>query len=187
MRVVFASNNNDKLEEIRKILSDFEILSLKDVDCDIDVEEEHDSFYLNALFKAKEIYDVVKIPVIADDSGICVKELDMWPGVMTKRFYKGYDQERNLEIIKKVNEVFDRTAFFRCSLVYYDGNDIIEGKGVMNGKIVHVPRGEDGFGFDSIFELENGKTLAEISSDEKNKCSARYLASVDLRDKLLSK
>lgn len=184
MRLVFASNNKDKLKEIREILSDFEILSLKDVGCDIDVEEDQDSFYLNALKKAKEIYDVVKIPVIADDSGICIKELDMWPGVITKRFYKGNDQDRNLEIINKVNEVSDRSALFMCSLVYYDGKDIIEGKGVIEGKIVYESRGVDGFGFDSIFELDNGKTLAELSSDEKNKCSARYLACVSLRDKL---
>ena len=74
-----------------------------------------------------------------------------------------------------------------CNLVFYDGKNIIVGEGILNGKIVTEPRGKNGFGFDSIFELDNGKTLAELTSDEKNKLSARYLAAIDLKNKIISK
>jgi XTP/dITP diphosphohydrolase len=186
MKIVFGSNNKGKLGEIKSIFKDYEILSLDDVNCNLDPVESGNTFYDNAFKKAREIYDYVGMPVIADDSGLCVTKLDMWPGVNTKRFISGSDMDRNLEIIKKVNEINcrDREAIVSCSLVYYDGMNIIEGKGEIKGNITKNPRGDNGFGFDSIFELSNRKTLAELSSAEKNKCSARYLASISLLNKL---
>ena len=74
-----------------------------------------------------------------------------------------------------------------CNLVFYDGKNIIVGEGILQGRISTEPRGKNGFGFDSIFELDNGKTLAELTSDEKNKLSARYLAAIDLKNKIISK
>lgn len=184
MKIVFASSNDGKLKEIKEILSNYDILSLKDINCDIEISEDQDSFYLNALKKAKEIYSIIKIPVIADDSGLCIKDLDMWPGVMTKRFFNGNQSDRNQEIINRVNKISNRDALFICSLVYYDGKNIIAGKGTIEGSIAKKPRGDKGFGFDPIFVISNGKTLAEISERDKNKCSARYLAAIDLKDKL---
>jgi len=184
--MILATNNKDKLREIKEIFKEYEIYSLKDKNINIDVLEDKDSFYENALKKAKEIYEISKEPVIADDSGLCINELDDFPGVLTHRFLgeEASDEDRNLDLIKRTNSVQDRSAKVICSLVYYDGINCIEGKGVLEGKITVEPRGENGFGFDPIFELENGKTLAELTSEEKNKLSARYLSAIDLKEKL---
>ncbi len=188
MRMLLATNNINKLKEIRKILVDYEIKSLKDVNLNIDIEEDGKTFYENAYKKAKAIYEVSNIPTIADDSGLCIDILDGFPGVMTHRFLgEGKsDIDRNnalIEMMKKYSGE-DRNAKFICDLVYYDGINIIEGIGVLNGKISANIRGDNGFGFDSIFELSNGKTLAELTNDEKNIVSARYMAVSDLKKKL---
>ena len=211
--MILATNNKNKIREIKQILTEHDIKSLSDVNVNIDVEEDQDTFFGNASKKAKEIFETVNEPVIADDSGICIDYFENWPGVMTHRFLgdKATDRERNLAIIDKMSglEGKDRKASVVCSLVYYDGNKFIEGKGVLNGYIVTNPRGENGFGFDEIFELDNieldgienlsqeqleiyseeikllkGKTLAELTAEEKNNISARYIATVDLKNKL---
>ena len=185
--MILATNNKDKLREIKEILSDYEIYSLKEKNIEIDVEEDADTFYGNAYKKAKEIYELTKEPVIADDSGICITGLYDFPGVLTHRFLgeKATDDDRNNELINKANSLSDRSAKVVCVLVYYDGKNTVVGEGVLEGKISTTPRGEYGFGFDSIFELPNGKTLAELTSEEKNKQSARYLASIDLKEKII--
>lgn len=185
--MIFASNNKGKLREIREILADYEVKSLAEARIDVEVEEDQDSFYGNALKKAKEIYDITGEAVIADDSGLCVRELGDWPGVLTHRFLgeDATDDERNNAIIEKANECKSRAAAVVCNLVYYDGDNIVVGEGVLNGIISTERRGENGFGFDNVFELENGKTLAELTSEEKNEVSARALAAIDLKRKLL--
>ena len=185
--MILATNNIGKLREIKKILEDFDIVSLKEAGIDHEVEEDQDSFYGNAS-KAYEIYEISKIPTIADDSGLCVDAFNGWPGVYTARFL-GEDstrEERNQAILNRFidSKVQDRTARVMCYLVYYDGKTEVVGIGELVGKIALKSRGEGGFGFDNIFELENGKTLAELSPEEKNKVSARYLATLDLKEKL---
>lgn len=185
--MIFATNNISKLKEIREILSGYEILSLSDVGLSIDVLEDQDSFLGNAAKKAKEVYSVTKQASLADDSGLCIDFLDGWPGVMTHRFLgeEATDEERNLAIIEKCRGLSNRSARVVCQLVYYDSfKNLIVGTGVLEGKIASYPRGKNGFGFDSIFELPNGKTLAELTFDEKNQCSARSLAAKDLKQKL---
>lgn len=184
--MILATNNKDKLKEIKDIFDEYEIYSLKEKGIDVDVVEDADTFYGNALKKAKEIYEISKEAVIADDSGLCINALKGFPGVLTHRFLgdEATDEDRNNELIRKTNEVYDRSAKVVCNLVYFDGETVLVGEGVLEGKIVNASRGENGFGFDAIFELENGKTLAELSSEEKNKVSARYLAAIDLKKKL---
>lgn len=184
--MIFATNNNGKLREIKEILKDYEIYSLKEKNIDIDVIEDEDTFYGNALKKAKEIYEISEEPVIADDSGLCITALNDFPGVLTHRFLgeDANDEDRNYELIRRVNEYADRSAKVVCSLVYYDGKNILVGEGILKGQIINEPRGKNGFGFDPIFELENGKTLAEITSEQKNMISARHLAAVDLSNKI---
>ena len=183
--MIFASNNKGKIKEIKSIFKDEEIISLKEANVDIDVIEEADSFYGNALKKAKEIFELTNIPVIADDSGICIDAFDGWPGVLTHRFAgeEATDEERNAIMLDKVNTQDNKNAKVICNLVYYDGKEIVVGEGILKGTIVS-PRGTNGFGFDPIFELESGKTLAELTSEEKNITSARYLAALDLKNKL---
>lgn len=184
--MIVASNNKGKLREIKEIFSDIELKSLKEANIEIEVEEDQDSFYGNALKKAKEIYELTSEATMSDDSGLCVNSLNDWPGVLTHRFLgeNKTDRERNLAIIEKCTDLKDRRAKVVCNIVYYDNGKIIVGEGILNGFITTKPRGENGFGFDEIFELDNGKTLAELRPEEKNKVSARYLALIDLKNKL---
>lgn len=184
--MIIATNNQNKLKELKEILN-IDLKSLKDKNIEIDVEENGTTFYENAYKKAKEIYELTKEATIADDSGLCIKALDDFPGVLTHRFLgeNKTEEERNLALIEKTNEKDDRTAKVICNLVYYDGKNIIVGEGVINGKIVTSPRGDNGFGFDPIFELETGKTLAELSKEQKNSVSARVLAAKDLKERLM--
>ncbi len=185
--MVLATNNPGKLKEIKEILKDYELYSLKEKGLAIDVLEDADTFYGNALKKAQTIYNLVKEPVIADDSGLCITALDDFPGVLTHRFLgeDATNDDRNFALIKMLSDpTLNREAKVVCDLVYYDGNNTLVGEGTLKGKIASFPRGENGFGFDAIFELENGKTLAELTSEEKNALSARYLACVDLLQQL---
>lgn len=185
--MIFASNNKSKLREIRDILGS-DIKSLKDVNVDIDVVEDGEDFYENALKKAKEIYELVKEPVISDDSGLCVDYLDGFPGVHSKRFLgeNATDDDINNYILKELENTDNRKCEVICTLVYYDGNNIIRADGILEANISNNSRGTNGFGFDSIVELSNGKTIAEHTQEEKNKMSARYLAAVELNKKLNS-
>lgn len=181
--MILATNNKGKLEEIRKILTDYKIYSLKDKNINVDVEEDKDSFLGNAMKKAKEIYEISHEETIADDSGLCINCLDGFPGVMTHRFLgdDATDRMRNEYLINEVNKYEDRSAQVVCNLVYYDGEKKIVGEGILKGFISKECRGNNGFGFDEIFELPNGLTLAELSLDEKNGISARSIAINDLK------
>ena len=183
--MILATNNKGKLEEIRKILEDYKINSLKDKNINVDVEEDKDTFLENAKQKAEEIYKIAKEETIADDSGLCINCLNGFPGVMTHRFLgeNATDRMRNEYLINEVNKYKDRSAQVVCVLVYYDGEKKIVGEGILNGFISKECRGTNGFGFDEIFELEDGRTLAELSADEKNEISARKKALENLKEK----
>lgn len=184
--MIVATNNKGKLDEIKKIFKDYDLYSLKDKNIKCDIEEDGNTFLENAKKKAKYIYNITKEEVIADDSGLFIDCLDGFPGVNTHRFLgdNASDLDRNEYLIKEVNKYNDRSCRFVCVIVYYDGIDFIVGEGVINGNIARENRGNNGFGFDSIFELESGLTLAQLSSSEKNKISARYLALMDLKGKI---
>ncbi|MBR3162163.1 MAG: RdgB/HAM1 family non-canonical purine NTP pyrophosphatase [Bacilli bacterium] len=184
--MIAATNNKYKLKEIREILNEYPIYSLKDKGIDIDIIEDQDTFLGNAKKKAIAIYNISKEPTIADDSGLCINCLDNFPGVKTNRFLgdDATDRMKNEYLIKEVNKHKNRSAKAVCIIVYYDGNNIIIGEGTLKGTISKKCKGTNGFGFDEIFELPNGLTLAELSSEEKNKLSARYLALKDLKKKI---
>lgn len=131
----------------------------------------------------------VDVSVIAEyfgGSGLCITALNGFPGVMTHRFLgeDATDEERNEYLIKEVDKQEDRSAQVVCNLVFYDGKEYIIGEGIIEGQISRNRRGENGFGFDEIFELSNGKTLAELTPEEKNEVSARALAAKQLKKKL---
>ena len=184
--MIFATNNEGKLRELKEIFGDKNIISLKEIGVNINVVEDQNSFYGNARKKAIEVFNLVKIPVIADDSGLCINALNGFPGVMTHRFLGANktDKEINDALIKACSNLKDRSAKVVCCLVYYDGvNEVVE-TGEINGNITLEARGINGFGFDPIFELKDGRTLAELDSDTKNICSARYLAAKKLKKSL---
>lgn len=183
--MIVASNNKGKIEEIKSIL-DRDISSLKDKNINIDILEDGDTFIENATKKAKAIYELTHEEVIADDSGLSIDCLDGFPGVLTNRFLgdNATNEEKNDYLINEVNKHKDRSCKFICAIVYYNGKDLIEIEKALNGHISTHKRGNNGFGFDEIFELDNGKTLAELTTLEKNKISARYLALMELKERI---
>ena len=185
--LVIASGNEGKIREAQEILKEYKIVSIKEIGIDIDVEEDRDTFSGNAEKKASVIAKELggKI-VIADDSGIEIEYLDGFPGVITKRWLPGDDRQRNLAIIDKLKGVEreNRKIKFTTAISASDGKKTITELGVLEGYVALSPRGENGFGFDEIFELENGKTLAELTSEEKNEISARKKALEEIKEKI---
>lgn len=184
MKLVVSTNNSHKLDEIKAIFgSEFEsISSLKEVGITLDVEENADSFMGNAALKARAAAAMLPgYAVLADDSGLCVNALDGAPGVYSARFSGDHDDASNrkhlLEMLKDVPEE-DRDAYFACAMVMVlpDGSQI-EAFGKVEGRIAFEERGENGFGYDSLFYYEPaGETFAEMPSKLKNKCSHRFNA-----------
>ena len=187
-KIVMATNNKGKLKEVREILTDYDIVSLKDMNVHIEVEENEDTFEKNSLKKATEISKILKMPCIADDSGLCIEELDGFPGVKTARFLgeNASQEDRNDYLIKMLEEKQNRKATVVTVISYVDekeGKQIVS-RGEIQGYISKEKRGSNGFGFDEIFELENGKTLAELNGEEKNQVSSRKIALENMKKQL---
>ena len=177
--IIMASGNKGKITEAQEILKEYRIIPINEIGIDIDVEEDQDTFEGNAIKKAETIAKQLNGKMcIADDSGIEIEYLGGFPGVYTKRWHQGTDRERNLAIIEKLKGVpkENRKIKFITAMAVSDGKNTITAIGKIEGYVAESPRGDNGFGFDEIFELENGKTLAEISGDEKNEISARRKA-----------
>lgn len=175
--IYVASKNNDKIKEIQEILTEYQIIPIKDLK--IDVVEDENTFEKNAIKKAITISKSLSGKLcIADDSGIEIEYLDGFPGVNTKRWYKGTDRQRNLEILKKLEGIprEKRKVNFITAIAIAKNNECIVEKAKLQGYISLDIRGNNGFGFDEIFELENGKTLAELTASEKNNISSRKKA-----------
>jgi len=195
MEILVASNNQGKIREIQEILEEYEIISLKQINCEIDVEEDGKTFEENAIKKAKAIYNETKIPCIADDSGIEIEEYNGWPGVLTARFLgedkqtNEYARERNEYILEKMKNLpkEKRKVKHVTCIAYYDENGARVVRGEQEGCIAESFRGDNGFGFDEIFELLDGRTMAEISKEEKNKISSRKKALEKIKKQILTK
>lgn len=188
--IVIASGNKGKIKEAQEILNEFKILSMEDIGIDIDVEEDQETFEGNAVKKAETIAKLLKgKKCIADDSGIEIESLNGFPGVYTKRWFKGTDRERNLNLIEKLKGLKgkDRRIKFTTAIALSDGVNTFCELGTIEGYVAESIRGENGFGFDEIFELENGKTLAELTEAEKNKVSARKIALERIKERLLNR
>ena len=186
--IIIASGNKGKIKEAQEILKEFKVISIKKLGIDVDVEEDKETFEENAIKKAETIAKKLNGKMcIADDSGIEIEYLDGFPGVRTKRWHQGSDRERNLAILEKMQGVLkeNRKIDFVTAIALSDGNKTICQKGVISGYVSESIRGENGFGFDEIFELENGKTLAELSNEEKNKISARRIAIEKIRKEII--
>ena len=188
-KILVATTNKGKLREIIDILNNFEIVSLQDVNCNIDVIEDGKTFKENALKKAREVSKATNMNCIADDSGLCIDEFDGWPGVITARFLgeNATEQERNEYILNKMKDLpKERRVARHCVSIAYvdvDGNEfVVQAETV--GHIAKSPRGQNGFGFDVIFELADGRTQAELSEEEKNKTSSRKKALEMLKQKI---
>ena len=178
--MLFASSNEGKIKEVKDILN-IDILSLNDIDKKIEINENGKTFLENAIIKAKEIYNKTNIPTISDDSGLEIVSLNNFPGIKTHRFLKGTDYDRNVEILKRMKNVKDRTCYFVCAVAYYDGIDLETYEYRLKGTISEYIKEGNGFGFDSIF-IYKGKYLSEMTLDEKNKISPRKKAFLKLKN-----
>lgn len=186
--IVIASGNKGKIKEAEEILKGFKIIPMQELGIKIDVEEDQKTFEGNAIKKAETMAKALNGKMcIADDSGIEIECLDGFPGVFTKRWHNGTDRERNLAIIEKLKGIpkEKRKIAFITAIALSNGEKTICEIGKIDGFVAEEVRGENGFGFDEIFELESGKTLAELSQAEKNEISARKVALENLRQKLL--
>lgn len=180
-KLVMATNNANKLREVREILSPLgiEVISQREAGADCEPEENGSTFAENALIKARAVYEAVGLPVIADDSGLCVDALDGRPGVFSARYApKGQECAKLLDEMKNVPDE-KRGAAFKCVIAYIDGERQFTATGEAAGSIGYEMRGENGFGYDPVFVC-GGKTMAEMTAEEKNKLSHRGAALKEL-------
>lgn len=175
--IIIATNNQHKVDEFKKILPNYNIVSLKEMNIDIDIEENGKTFMDNAKIKARAIKEITKYPVVSDDSGIIIDALPDMLGIYSARFMEGYSNfEKNKKILELMKDVpFEkRTARFVSAVCYIDNNNVeYECLGIVEGKISDVVSKEEGFGYDPIFIPDGyNQTFAEIP-DIKNKISHR--------------
>ena len=182
MKLIIASNNAHKVNEIKEILSGRfeEILSLREAGVIHETVEDGTTFAENALKKAREICEITGAASLADDSGICAHALDGAPGIYSARFAgeyqgRGSDEKNNALLLERLSDKTDWSAHYTCAmaLVYPDGREVLS-EGYMYGKITPDARGNNGFGYDPIFICDGeDRTVAEMSEDEKNAVSHR--------------
>lgn len=192
MKIVFATNNKNKLHEIREILGDgFEIVSLNDIGCHEDIPETGNTLEENALQKARYIHDKYHIDCFADDTGLEVEALGGAPGVYSARYAEGTDHNSEDNMQKLLCELGDnenRKAQFRTVIALILHGELHEFEGLVKGKIGTEKHGTEGFGYDPLFIPERyDKSFAELGDNVKNKISHRARAVRKLADYLKSR
>ena len=188
-RLVFATNNAHKLEEIRAILGNsIEILSLADIHCHADIPETADTLEGNARQKSRYVYEHYGLDCFADDTGLEVESLGGAPGVYSARYAdgQGHDSQANMnKLLKEMEEINDRKAQFRTIISLIEKGEERQFEGIVKGQITREKRGESGFGYDPIFQPDGYETtFAELGSDIKNRISHRARAVAALCDYL---
>ena len=179
MRILAATNNKNKLEEIRRILEPLgvSIVSPADLGIDIEVEETGSTFAENAFLKAKAFYGQSGLPSLADDSGLCIDAMDGRPGVHSARYLgkNAIYQQRFLAILEELKNVPPprRTARFACAICCVLSEEtILRCEGVCEGAIGQRPVGQGGFGYDPLFYVGE-KSFAQLNKEEKDEISHR--------------
>lgn len=186
-KIIIASGNKGKIKEISEILKGYEIVSCKDVGFFEEIEENGNSFYENALIKAKTVCEKVGGIALADDSGLCVCALDGAPGIYSAR-YSGTntDEGNRKKLLEEMKSATDRRAKFISAIVvcFPDGR-VISSEGETTGKILFSEDGENGFGYDCVFYSDDlGKSFGRASEEEKNSVSHRARALNKIKDLL---
>lgn len=180
-KLVFATNNAHKLEEVSAILENkIELLSLKDINCDVDIPETADTLEGNALLKAEYVHKNYNLDCFADDTGLEVEALNGEPGVYSARYAEGegHNAEANmLKLLQNMEGIDNRKAQFRTvvSLILDEKEYYFEG--VIKGEIIKEKHGTGGFGYDPLFMPDGyNKTFAELGNEIKNQISHRAIA-----------
>lgn len=203
MKIVFATNNQHKLQEIRDILgSEFEIVSLKDIGCDVDIPETGNTLEENAMQKAQYVYDHYNLSCFADDTGLEVEALNGEPGVHSARYAEGtdHDSEANMaKLLRNLEGKDNRKARFRTVIALIQKQDVCpcgctsikkvnRFEGIVDGSIDTEKHGTAGFGYDPIFVPEGyDKSFAELGESIKNGISHRARAVAKLAEYLKQK
>lgn len=185
-RIVVASGNKHKIEEIKSIFSQAELVSMTEAGFVGDIEETGKTFKENAYIKAKTVCDALRLPTLADDSGLCVDVLGGAPGIFSARFSGEGDAGNRALLLKRLKGLDDRRAHFECAvcLCLPDGKAFF-GVGRTCGKILEQEQGDNGFGYDSLFYSDDlKKSFGLASEQEKNSVSHRFRALEDLRKNL---
>ena len=202
-RIVFATNNQHKLQEIRDILgSDYEVVSLKEIGCDVDIPETGNTLEENALQKAQYVYDHYHLSCFADDTGLEVEALDGAPGVHSARYAEGtdHDSEANMaKLLRELDGKENRKARFRTVICYIEKKDVCpcgctsikkihQFDGIVEGHIATEKQGTEGFGYDPIFVPEGyDQSFAQLGEEIKNSISHRARAVAKLAEFLKNK
>ena len=183
IELVFATNNQHKIDEINVALpQNIQLLKLKDIHCLEELPETHFTIEENAIEKATYVVENYKVSCFAEDTGLLIDELNGEPGVFSAR-YAG--EQRNNEdninlVLQKMEGKINRKAHFKTVIALHLNGNIHLFEGILNGEIIYERRGENGFGYDSIFQIEDGRTLAELTMEEKSKISHRAIATQKL-------
>lgn len=186
MKLVFATNNKHKLQEVRDIVGDrVEVLSLNDINCHDDIPETADTLQGNALIKARHIYNKYGMNCFADDTGLEVEALDGAPGVYSAR-YAGEEcnSEANmLKLLQNLTGKNNRNAQFRTVIALIINGEEKLFNGIVKGIISNEKRGDSGFGYDPVFIPEGyTESFAQMSGEMKNSMSHRFRATQQLAD-----
>ena len=190
-KIVIATNNEKKLNEIEAILQDLNIQAIPQSHFKIgESEEPFKTFIENALIKARYASEKTGLPAIADDSGLCVDILGGEPGIYSARFSGSprSDENNNLKLLKVLKDKNIRKAHYYCAIVFIkspnDPQPIIA-EGIWQGEILEIPRGKNGFGYDSLFlDYKTDLSAAELTANIKNKISHRGQALQKIKQKL---
>jgi XTP/dITP diphosphohydrolase len=184
---VLASHNRAKLAEMRDILGELGIRVISQAEAGVDVEPEETglTFEENALIKARAVMEAGGMPAVADDSGLAVDALNGEPGVHSARYGGGHersDAERNALLLTNMENVEHRSAkFVSVIAVAWPDGRTVTARGEVHGEIAREERGANGFGYDPLFRLPDGRHMAELSSEEKNSISHRGNALRELK------
>lgn len=191
--VLLATNNENKVNEIKDILCELnlKVVSLKEMGINVEIEEDELTFMGNALKKALALYNMVdnkKYMVLADDSGLGVEALGGAPGVFSARYAgeHGNSKANNKKLLEEMNGLKDRRAKFICAMVLIvDKDNIIKTQGEVHGSITFEEKGNNGFGYDPLFFIPKyNMTFGEVDKDTKNSISHRKNALIKLKEKL---
>ena len=196
MKIVFATNNQHKLSEVRQILGErFEVVGLKDIGCDEDIPETADTLEGNALQKARYVKEHYGLDCFADDTGLEVAALNGVPGVHTARYAElfgngfSHDSDANMNLLlHNLEKITDRSARFRTVIaLLYQGQEYLF-EGICPGAILRERHGHEGFGYDPIFQPDGyDRCFAEMTAAEKNAISHRGRATQKLAEFLRTK
>ena len=188
MKLVFATNNRHKLQEVRDIVGDrVEVLSLADIGCYDDIPETADTLQGNALIKARHIYEKYGFDCFADDTGLEVEALGGAPGVYSARYAgEDCDSEANMrKLLENLTGKSNRSAQFRTVIALIINGEEMLFNGIVKGTIATVKKGDSGFGYDPVFIPEgHSDSFAQMGSEMKNSMSHRFRATQQLGDYL---